>query len=200
MEESIQLIAVNLGKIAKELIKDSKEPGTISIWLTSTIALAAIISTILTSRYQMSVSRDLKTSELRANIVTTARKEWADQLRHTIGVILAQSNLILNAHRFKDKDQLGKCISTLQQEMGKLQLLMDPQKAKHSELIAQIFSYYVKTVEINNKRGNSDIINLSTNQEKYRNDKITREENYESIIEISQILLEDNWEKIQEIR
>lgn len=197
MEQQLNLLRMDIGNVLQALERISNQPEPLATWFSGIVALVAILVTGYISRLQIKQARELKEIEVRANVIGEARKDWANTLRDTVAKILSNSIMIVNAAKGNEAETVTKCISEIQLQFAYLQLLLDPNKESHSELLNAAYLYYVKMVEKNNNNPKTRNINLHEDLKRLEKIDIDDFSARNDFLSKVQILLDDNWLKVR---
>ncbi|WNJ99052.1 hypothetical protein L2D14_14405 [Thalassospiraceae bacterium LMO-JJ14] len=198
MEHQLTLIRMDIGHVLNEVEKIATQPEPLATWFSGIVALVAVLVTGYISRLQIKQTRELKQSELRANVIADARKTWAKDLRDTVAKILSCNSLLLNSSKNDKRDIVDQCISEIHLQFAYLKLLLDPSKKNHEDLNNSALLYYGKIVEVINNHPSPIKISMSDEVSSLLVNGGDMYSARNALLVKVQDILEENWRKIRQ--
>ncbi len=142
VDEKLSQIAIKLSDQANllEAIRDA--PAQLSDWLPFFASIASVTVAAFMIRYsRISAKEQLESSErllekqLKANVVAMSRREWMNALRREISDHLSNAKETMHAITSSDIDTINKTSHKAVRCHTYIQLLLDPDKDKHTDLL-----------------------------------------------------------------
>lgn len=199
MDAQLNLLRMDIGNVLREVERVANQPEPLATWFSGIVALVAVLATALIALNQNRLLKDLKAAELRANVISESRKDWGTELRATVSAILSSIVSIHNAASHVQRDQLRLSISELIERVSYLELLLDPTKDSHQEVIDLVKSFILKTYQDVNAAPGPININISPSLVDFQDDE--RDESVLRHLFLLSVrnLLEDNWTKVRQL-